>query len=311
MDRIAFIKTGWADGYQGEEVVGRHQHINSYAEAHERYNFRQAPDGRYYGYVHPIGASISSPQPLTSRGWTLIFVSARDGDGPITVVGYYENATFEQGFTDRPEYGAVPFPLDADGQRFSYVVSADKATLIPLEQRQIEIRGDHMKRTPIVYVRGNKADQNEPWRQELALLAERIVKKAPERPKEKPPFLGFPDAEHRKKVEMAAMQHAYTLFDHRYDIGDVSSLNLGFDLLFEDKQTQEQLHVEVKGTSMDIPHFFLTRNEHNYHENPKWRLFMVTQALDEPVGQLLDIDQVYKAFDLTPFAYEGIAKKPL
>ncbi|MDT8925126.1 DUF3883 domain-containing protein [Pseudomonas taiwanensis] len=311
MERIAFIKTGWAVDYRGEEVVGRHQHINRYAEAHERFNFLQAPDGRYYAYVHPIGAHFSTPRPLESRGWTLIFVAARDGDGPITVVGYYENATFERQFTDRPEYGTVPFPLDADGARFSYVVSADKATLIPLEDRQIEISGDHMKRTPVVYVRGNRDEQNQPWREELASLAERIVGSQPDRAKERAPFLKFPDAEHRKRVELAAMQHAYTMYDSQYDIGDVSSLKLGFDLLFSDRVTGEQLHVEVKGTSMDTPHFFLTRNEYNYHENPRWRLFVVTGALDNPVGHLLDYDEVYETFDLTPFAYEGVAKQGL
>ena len=41
MDKIAFVKTGWATSYDGDQVVGRHEHIESYDEAHEKFNFNQ------------------------------------------------------------------------------------------------------------------------------------------------------------------------------------------------------------------------------------------------------------------------------
>ncbi|RON55950.1 DUF3883 domain-containing protein [Pseudomonas frederiksbergensis] len=311
MDRIAFLKTGWAVDYQGEEVVGRHRHINDYAEAHERFNFRKAPDGRYYGYIPPMGEHEATPKPLRLNGWTIILVAARDGDGPLTVVGHYENATFETGYRDRPEYRYGSFPKDADGQNFSYIVSADKANIIPLPLRQTEISGAHFKRSPIVYVRGNRPGQDQEWRQHFAEIAQEIVSVSSQVDvvDVQIPTFSFPDAEHRKAVEMAAVDYASAAYGKRYEIQDVQLLNLGYDLIFRDRKTGEELHVEVKGTSNAIPHFFMTRNEYRYLENPRWRMLMVTQALDKPKGRVLTLDELEDAFDVKPFAFEGVAKR--
>ncbi|MOA01594.1 hypothetical protein D3C78_1210110 [compost metagenome] len=55
-------------------------------------------------------------------------------------------------------------------------------------------------------------------------------------------------------------------------------------------------------------HFFMTRNEQKYLNNPKWRLYMVTEALRRPKGTLMDLAEVEKAFDFLPFAWEGVAR---
>jgi hypothetical protein len=88
-DRIAFVKTGWSELYQGGPVVGRFQDQNW----HERYNFMPGPDGVYYGYVPPIGKAQAAPNPQNRTGWLLIFVAAFEGYGPITAVGWYEDAS--------------------------------------------------------------------------------------------------------------------------------------------------------------------------------------------------------------------------
>lgn len=113
-ERIAFVKTGWSENYIGDPVVGRHAHIWDYEEAHERLNFSHAHDGHYYGYLPPIGRYHRPPQPKVPEGWLVIFVVARNGNGPLTVVGWYENAKFQREYTPRPEYEAgIDFETDA------------------------------------------------------------------------------------------------------------------------------------------------------------------------------------------------------
>lgn len=305
MERIAFVKTGWATDYEGEEVVGRHAHIGEHNEAHERFNFKKAPDGRFYGYIPPMGQFETCPKPANTKGWLLIFVSARNGNGPLTVVGFYENAIFEREYVDRPEYGYGDFATDVHGNPFGYCFSASKATLIPLHLRQTVVSGDHFKRSPIIYVKGTGKDQA--WRTEMAELAEAIIANRPVG-RDTTPSFKFPDAAHRKAVEEAAVAHTYKIYDGEYDITDFQKEKCGYDLLFTHRKTKEELHVEVKGTSEDLMHFYMTRNEQRYIENPKWRLFMVTTALENPRGTLMDLDSVKAVFDLVPFAWEGVAK---
>ncbi|WP_248739436.1 DUF3883 domain-containing protein [Pseudomonas sp. MWU12-2029] len=306
MDRIAFVKTGWATFYEGDEVVGRHAHIGEYNEAHERFNFRKSEDGRYYGYIPPMGKKQSAPSPRQASGWLLIFVAARNGTGPLTVVGWYENAVFEYAYRDRPEYEVGDFEMDIQGHPYSYCFSADQATLIPLQLRQNVVSGDHFKRSPIIYVQGNGL--NDAWRQDFAELAETIVGLAPVIAETKAPTFKFPDAEHRKRVEKAAIDKAIREFDNEYRVTDRQKDNCGYDLLLVDRKTGEELHLEVKGTSTQVMHFYMTRNEQKYLSNPKWRLYMVTGALDRPQGRLMNFAEVTTVFDLVPFAWEGVAK---
>lgn len=270
MDRIAFVKTGWATSYEGEEVVGRHAHIGEYNEAHERFNFKRAPDSRFYAYIPPMGRHESAPSPQDTSGWLLISVAARNGNGPLTVVGWYENAVFERAYLDRPEYGVGDFEMDIHGNPYSYCFSADSATLIPLQLRQTVVSGDHFKRSPIIYARGN--GRNEAWRQEFAELAESIVELALSIAETKAPTFNFPDAEHRKRVERAAIQEAERVFNAEYRVTDRQKDNCGYDLLLVHRKTGEELHLEVKGTSTQVMHFYMTRNEQKYLGNPRWRL---------------------------------------
>ena len=101
-EQIAFVKIGWSDYYQGDRVIGRHAHICEYEEAHERFNFLRASDGLFYGSLPPIGPNRRPPQPKKRENWLVIFVAARNGNGPLTIIGWYNNATFERDYLDRP-----------------------------------------------------------------------------------------------------------------------------------------------------------------------------------------------------------------
>ena len=308
--RIAFAKTGWSEECCGAPVVGRHAYISEYEEAYERLNFLPGPDERFYAYVPLIGKHQGPPNPSEKEGWLVIFVAARDGNGPLTVVGWYEDASFEASYKARREYElGVPFETPSDGGQFVYCISAPTARLFLPAQRAITVPGAHFRRSPIIYARGG--GKSDPWRAEFAKLAERLVASDGVAPKEPTPSgLKYPDAEHRKQVEVAAVEAVVSyLKKRRYKVADRQGHNCGYDLLATRAITPRELHVEVKGTSEDLPRFFLPLNEMRYLSHPKWRLAIVTNALREPIVALLTEDQVRKKFEFTPVVWEARLKK--
>lgn len=304
--QIALVKTGWSDHYEGGPVVARHAHVQEFAEAHERFNFLKHKE-RFYGYLPPIGQNQSPPQPKEKSGWLLIFVSARNGNGPLTVVGWYENATFHQDYLPRPEYSETgDFELDAHGGRYDYCISASRAHLIPTTERTSTVSGNHFKRTPVLYVRGNGKDDS--WREDLATLAESIVSSGA-RTGTGIPRLSFPDPALRKKVEEAAIDAAKIYLKENYRVTDRQKDNCGYDLLAKHRKTGEELHVEVKGTSGEAMHFYMSRNEYRYMPSPQWRLIMVCDALGTAKVEILTAAEVRKVFNLEAFAWEATVKK--
>lgn len=304
--RIAFVKTGWSDHYEGGPVLGRHAHVQEFDEAHERFNFLKHSDRRYYGYLPPIGKNESSPQPREKDGWLLIFVSARNGNGPLTVVGWYERATFHNGYMPRPEYSdSESFELDVHGSKYSYCISAPAAHLIPTADRTDTVSGDHFKRTPVLYVRGNGKD--DAWRDDLAEFAESLVS-TKQVATSSTPSLTFPDQQLRKRVEEAAISAAKHLLKADYRVVDRQKDNCGYDLLAKHRKSGDELHIEVKGTSGTTRHFYMSRNEFRYMPSPQWRLIMVCDALGSPQVEMLTASEVKKLFSLEAFAWEGVAK---
>lgn len=293
--RIAFAKTGWSKEYLGGDVSGRHAHIAEGKKAEERFNFLPASDGKFYAYIPRIGRS-SPPKPKETDDWLVIFVAARDGTGPLTVVGWYEHAIFERKYQVRPDKGNY------------YCVSSDSARPISVEKRKYEISSGHFKRTPIVYARGNGKNDN--WRQELAALAEKIVAN-PELEIDLKPKSGFPDSAAQKAVEEAAIKKAMEyLKDKKYEVFDKQKDNCGYDLLAKRKRSPDELHVEVKGTSSQEMRFFITRNEKKYMSHPQWRLLVVTNALNKPEVSLLTANEVEACFQFNPRLWEAVLKKP-
>lgn len=308
MKKIAFVKTGWSEAYKGGPVAGRHAHISDYEEAHEKFNFFQGNDGCFYGYTHPIGANERPPQPKEKEGWLVIFVAAKDGTGPLTIVGWYENAKFEHEYTERPEYSTgVEFETDVHGQPYSFCIKADKGWLIDPPNRRFTVSGAHFRRTPVLYAAGN--GKNDWWRQDLAKLALKVVGEVQKDPAAPTPSLIFPDHDHRKKVEEASVIAAKLYLKSKgYKVVDRQKDNCGYDLLAKRSRSPKELHIEVKGTSGTLMRFFMSRNEKQYMPNPKWRLLMVTNSLVEPKAFLFTEKEVTDMFDLKPFAWEAILK---
>jgi hypothetical protein len=122
---------------------------------------------------------------------------------------------------------------------------------------------------------------------------------------EEQPRVWFPDQEHRDRVEAASM--AYVKDHYRklgYKVDDVSPKNLGYDLVLFDQAGRPVQHVEVKGTSMDTQHFFLTRNESKQgHAMPTWRLAIVTSALTQPQLDVLTVQEMDTRFGFEPLVW--------
>jgi hypothetical protein len=301
--RIAFVKTGWSEEYQGGLVVGRYAYEEDY---HERFNFLQVPNKGFFGHVPPIGERYRPPQPKNNQDWLVIFVAARNGSGPLTVVGWYRYATFEREYQPRPEYSmGEGFPTDANGNRFVYCIHAPEGHLIQAPDREITIPGTRFRRPSIVYVRGT--DHDDAWRKELATLAEQLIKTAKQG--EAPPRLTFPDQAHRKKVEVAAIEAAIKYLEGmKYRVTDRQNDNCGYDLLAKRDQPPEEVHVEVKGTSSKTQRFFMSRNEKQYMSYPKWRLLIVTEALGTPQVTMMTKKEVNETFEFNAFAWEATLK---
>jgi hypothetical protein len=318
-EKILVANTGWSDDYQGSEAVGNFSYLKR-GSGHEKFNFLPEK-GVFYGYIPPLGNS--PPLPADNKGWLIFFVSKRPRSSGLYLVGWYENATTVQGFNERT----------FQNEDFIYTVSTKTATAIPLVLRTLKIRGDHVKR-PFAYLRGNGvADE---WREELAeellgyrekmieCLANNAVGLATENVAVPPNVSPVLDIERRKKIEKNAIEAVKKHFKN-WKCESREHTTDGYDLLFT--KSAETMHVEVKGTSMDTPSFFISANEFNHateiapndafnrrHAKDRkqkaiWRLAVVHNALStRPIVSIYTYTQMQKVFELTELVWRGVLR---
>ncbi|WP_295442729.1 hypothetical protein [uncultured Thiodictyon sp.] len=170
--QIAIANVDYSQKYDGENMQGY---------GYERYNFKRAPDGHFYGYVRYMGEGVA-PRPVIREGWLVMFIARLTGPiQGLVPVGWYSNATFETEREDRPEYSIDGhFPLAPDGKRYSYCIKSNEAFLIPDQEDRTTFKFDnsanHIGSASIIYARGQLAHDN--WREEFAAHIERIVREA-------------------------------------------------------------------------------------------------------------------------------------
>ncbi|GAB3216157.1 protein NO VEIN domain-containing protein [Pseudaeromonas pectinilytica] len=113
----------------------------------------------------------------------------------------------------------------------------------------------------------------------------------------------FPDAETRKKIELAAVQYVTTYYEEMgYSITDRQKDNCGYDLLAEN--SDETLKIEVKGTSAAENRFFISRNERSKSADPLWRLAIVTSALTNPSLEIFNSSEMERIFNFDALCWE-------
>jgi 5-methylcytosine-specific restriction protein A len=140
---ILFCNVGWMNKYNGisGDSIERGGKYNKHSIGHEVCNFTNN-QGTVYGYVQPVGESIkieklgASKSDASIDGVTVVWTAGPETGGTV-VIGWYEDATV---FRDLQSIGR-PNALQTKNGVTSYRVSApaNKATLLPVEQRELMI----------------------------------------------------------------------------------------------------------------------------------------------------------------------------
>ena len=322
MDKVLWVKFGWSDHYRGGPVDGNFSFLKRGYVGHEAYNFEPAADGTYYCYVPEQAGQYAPSNPDHPTGWTVVCLAKHPKRKGIHIVGWYEDAKLLGGWGNVPETRSHLPVSDSDpDERWSYCITSETAYFVPPEKRTMPFSHRSVKRTysflcgPGVRTTSNKKEVLRILKRRMKRLKSAVIENptdetAPDLGAEPgDPFRGFGTPEHRKKVEKAAEEavkkHYCTKgFSHDDDGDNVTKKNLGFDLIFREGRTE--YHVEVKGTSGDLPRFFMTRNENVYREKPKWRFAIVTNALGpDPTVRVYDNRQFKRTFELEPYVYTG------
>lgn len=114
-----------------------------------------------------------------------------------------------------------------------------------------------------------------------------------------------PETEVKREIEKTAVEIASNYYaENGYSVKSVEKENLGWDLTVV--KNEEELHVEVKGTSRNDYHFFLSKKEfEKMNMDSKWRLFVVKDALGNPEHKEILNSDIRDFFDLEAYCVEG------
>jgi len=111
------------------------------------------------------------------------------------------------------------------------------------------------------------------------------------------------DAEQRKRIEEAAIQHVTRHFLNKgYKVGSVENEKMGFDLKVA--KGDVVLHVEVKGVGGTGRDVILTRQElERCRSDKRSRLVVVTNALDAPQLHDMSGKEVCSQYEFIPLSF--------
>lgn len=320
MHKVLWVKFGWSEYYRGGAVDGNFGYLNHGGSGHEAWNFRRHSDGGYYCYVPPQRESYV-PTNNDQDGWTVICLSKIPKRTGIHIVGWYEDATLVGAYSDRPKQEGVP-ERAPDGTNLSYCIHSNRAYLVPPNARVDPFSHPSVRRGKYSFLRGAGTQQT-PNKLELLDVIEKKLRTLKEvaialptetsisesKASTRDSAHGFGTAEHRKRVEVAAIKFATkTLEQEGYRVTSREKDNIGFDLEAINI-AGDALHVEVKGTSGALPKFFLSRNEKAYSTSSIWRFMIVTNALgDNPEVQSYNLKEFQKTFELSAISWQGSPK---
>lgn len=326
-DRIAIVNVGWSELYEGDALDGDHAFLRKNGWGAERYNFAQDPAGKFHIYVRPVGPHEAVPSPRKKDGWLLVLVSKRKGRPGLYIVGWFNDASFLNDYTDRPEYSKrTHFPLTPDGGKFPYVAVSKDGLRVPEDLRDARIDTTAMRRTSIMYLRGHGKTSEAKELLAKSVLAQikklsaTVAAVGSEDERDDADDRENPissDTKRRQETERRSMEVATAYFERRgYTVDDVSRNKKEFcDLIaVKDRAPRkgERLCIEVKGTQAEQPRFLMSRRERKFMEDPinaaTWRMLMVTSALNKPKLLELTVKETLKMFRLTTFTWFGEAK---
>ena len=316
--KIAVANIEWSDDYQGGDASGYYG-----GNGNEKFNFKPF-HGNYRAYIPPTGGNFPSPQDLDD--WTVFFVSRDPVKKRMVVVGWFEDATFlraeSRARPDAARLGATP-----EGGPYTFSLSSKAATLVPASARQKPVPKGYIHRS-FAYLRGNGAPRDKDKVAKWLLRFRQDVLRTgfPIEADEERPRLGFcGDPARRREIELAAEKRVIEEMIG-WECERLSDDKCGYDLRFW-KENGEELHVEVKGTSLNVPRFFISQRELDYGRDlskndsrskrnkngdyrPQWKLAVVHNVDTTRDLRLFQYREIGKLFDLKPYAFQGTWKKP-
>lgn len=318
--KLLWVKFGWSDYYRGGLIDGNFPFIQGGEQGHEAWNFLAQDDGTYYCYTPPQAKS-GKPTNVDRFGWTVVCLAKKPRVKGIHIVGWYENAELTGEYNIRPS--GFDAGKSAPTDEFYYTIRSSSAWLVPPESRIIPFSHDSVRQGKYSFLRGPNVDTKPRKLEVETILVDRMERlkevaihnptiiTAPDDDNNSiDPISSFGSAEHRKKVEIAAVETTTRELESRgYEVFSREKDNVGYDLKATRQKDGSSLYVEVKGTAGPSERFFMTANEHQFIETPEWRIAMVTDALGKPKLSIYNLLELKKLFDLSPMVWKGTRKR--
>lgn len=139
---LLFCNVGWMRNYNGidGDSIERGGEYNRHSVGHEVCNFSNT-DGTLYGYVRPTGQIKlerlgGSKKDVSISGVTVVWTAGPETGGTV-VVGWYKEATVYRDAQTLQKPTAIQTRNGISSYRIS--APADKAVLLPVEQRELII----------------------------------------------------------------------------------------------------------------------------------------------------------------------------
>lgn len=140
---ILFCNVGWMSKYNGisGDSIERGGKYNKHSIGHEICNFTNC-QGFVFGYVQPVGDSIKIEKLGASKndekieGVTVVWTAGPESGGTV-VVGWYKDATVYRNLQSLDKQNTLQRKNGVTSYRIK--AQANKATLLPIEQRELII----------------------------------------------------------------------------------------------------------------------------------------------------------------------------
>lgn len=291
MPPIIYFNIGWMKHYAGADAddltVGGHGWLADHNHGLECFNFLPTKTGKVEGYRPPgtrdkvnIDRLGAKPGDNTIEGVLVVWLAREPGSGKTLVVGWYRDGTVYR------EARSGQFHLNGMDSEYSVTALKEHATLVPVGARSFQVPssrtapGEGFGQKPTWY--GAPAVDKRVW---AYVNSWDNAKKQTAPTKGKRPPRNT-DPELRRKVEIAAVRHAWKYYEAKNGKGCVESVEpygRGWDL--EVRSGDVEWLVEVKGLLNAGLACELTPNEYEKMCSPeycaRYVVYVVNNALAE------------------------------
>ena len=283
--RILFANIGWMAHYRGnnqkDQIVGGGSYRND--DKHEAFNFLPI-NGKCYGYVQPVRWGGINPNRIDNKCFEdklddvlVVWIATHPSSRGTYIVGWYKRATVFKSFQssnspNRNKYG------------YNVVAKAEDCTLLPLSHRifpvpRAKTGGKGFLGQSNVWYADSPIKDVQNYRNEVIDYIKSYTGEAKRISK----HVLKVDAEARKKVEKAAVDHVTKEYEKLgYKVISREKENIGWDL--DAERNGIKLKLEVKGLAQRQISVRISDNEYKSMLGHKMNyiLCVVTEAIKNP-----------------------------